>query len=131
MDSTFEHGRVVVRTGLVEVDGKPFPVAPGTRVEAIVDPPRFKVWLVLLGLSLLGVPAAVIAGSLAPGDQSWWVALPMAVAMVSLVRFLTATTRYHVALVADRDARFVYSSDDLQTVVFLVAMVRDAVPARR
>lgn len=121
----------MIRTGVVEVDGMPFVVGPDTTVEAIVDPPRIKRWLVLLGLSLVAVPATVVAGTLmAPGDYSWMVAVPMPLAAASIIRVLTATTRYHVALVASHGTRFVYSSEELHTVVFLVAMVREAIPAR-
>lgn len=132
MASTFEGGRVVVRSGVVEVDGRPFVVGPQTKVEAIVDPPRMKPWLVLLGLSLLCVPATVVAAALlaGSGDHSWLVAIPMPVAIASIIRVLTATTRYHVALVAERKMRFIFSSEDLQQVVYLVAMVRDSIPSR-
>lgn len=133
MASTFEGGRVIVRTGVVEVDGTPFLVGPETRIEAVVDPPQVKVWLLLLALSLLAVPSALVAGTLmsSPGDHSWVVAPPMVLAATSIIRVLAATTRYHVALVADQRVRVVYSSDDLQTVVFLAAMVRDAIPLRQ
>jgi hypothetical protein len=123
---------VVVRPGVVEVDGRPFAVGATTRVEAIIDPPRFKVWLGALILGLLGVPAAVVYGSLSQArDATWVVAVPVALAATAMVRILTASTRYHVALLAGRRSRYVYSSEDLQTVVFLVAMVRDAIPVRR
>lgn len=128
MTSTFEGGRIVVSPGFVEVDGRRFLVTPETRVEAIVDPPHIKLWLVMLGLSLLAVPSAAIAGTLWGGAHPWLIALPMPVAVASIIRVLTATTQYHVALVTNRRTLFVYSSEDLQTVVFLVAMVGDAIP---
>ncbi|MDP1827509.1 MAG: hypothetical protein Q8L48_29835 [Archangium sp.] len=131
MASSYENGRVVVRPGVVEVDGRAFLVGQGTRVEAVADPPRFiGLWLAVLGCSLVAVPAAVVFGSLSQDDRSWLVAFPVIAAAMAIVRVLTASTRYHVALV-ERDARYVFSSEDLQTVVFLVAMVRDAIPTRR
>jgi hypothetical protein len=131
MPNTFEDGRVVVHTGLVEVDGKPFQVSAQTRVEALVDSPRIMLWLGLLGLSLLLIPAMLVAATLVDTSRhSWLMAFPSALAAISIARILTATTRYHVALVADSRTRVVFSSDDLQRVVFLVAMLRDAIPVR-
>lgn len=128
--TSYEDGRVLVRPGLVEVDGRAFVVGPLTRVEAIADPPQFmKAWLALLGLSLLGVPATVVYVALRP-ELSWLLIVPAITAAVSIIRVITASTRYHLALV-EGEARLVYSSADLQTIAFLVAMVRDAIPDRR
>ncbi len=131
MAASYQDGRVIVRPGVVEVDGKPFRVGAHTRVEAVADPPSFiRGWMVLLGFSLLGVPCGLVLTAVAPGVHSWLVTIPAIGALVSIGRLLTASTRYHVTLV-EQGSRSIYSSEDLQTIVFLVAMVRDAVPRTR
>jgi hypothetical protein len=118
--------QVTITQGELKIGTKAFALHQGVQVDAEAEAPNYRAVFALIAGGVLGIPGALYFNAVTPQDFTWLVLFPVAVLLGSIYRLITAEDRYWLVLRTGGHIARVFSSEDPQLVIALVARARDA-----